>query len=254
MNVVFIGSGNVATHMAQAFKSAGCNITQVISKTLENAQMLADRVGAIALTDFSMMMRDADFYVISVSDHSITTVAKYLEAIDGIVVHTSGATAMNALNKCRHYGVLYPLQTFSKATSLDFSGVPLFIEASDNESLKVLNTVACRLSKKVYNVNTEQRGVLHLSAVFVCNFVNQLYQLGAELMKDNQLDFEMLRPLIMETAMKVQNRFPYEVQTGPAVRGDQRTINNHLKMLEPAPALNDIYQLLSDSIKKTHEY
>lgn len=254
MKVVFIGSGNVATHMALAFKEAGHNLAQVFSRNLNHAQELAARVDAIAVDDIAQLDKLADVYVVSVSDSAISEVVQELNGIGGLILHTSGSTAISVLSGYNKYGVLYPLQTFSKSVNLTFKEVPLFVEAGDEASLILLKSLATGLSDKVYEANSEQRRTLHIGAVFVCNFVNQLYQLGAELLEANQLDFEMLRPLIMETARKVQHECPLRVQTGPAVRNDQVTIDSHMELLKTTPELSSIYQILSNSIKKTHQY
>ena len=251
MKVVCIGSGNVATHMAAAFKAKGHDLIQVWSRNPDHAADLAKSLGAAHSSDLGDIDRSADIYMIAVKDDAIASVAEALVDTDGLVVHTSGATSLETLSSLKHYGVLYPLQTFSKAKALDFSEVPLCIEAMDTAVLQKLRAVAEELSRLVYNVDSEQRKVLHLAAVFACNFVNHLYDLGERVLSDHQLGFEMLRPLIMETALKVQEELPARVQTGPAIRGDKQTMVKHLEMLNSLPHLQDIYQTLSKSIKKS---
>ncbi|RZL17927.1 MAG: DUF2520 domain-containing protein, partial [Pedobacter sp.] len=162
-------------------------------------------------------------------------------------------TPLDALASLKHYGVLYPLQTFSKDKALDFSQVPLCIEAGDLNSFEVIEGLAKSLSKAVYSIDTSKRKVLHLAAAFACNFVNQLYTLSNDLLATNQLGFDLLRPLILETAEKVQQLLPAEAQTGPAVRRDEKTLSSHLELLQGQPELTHIYQTLSDSIKKSHQ-
>lgn len=252
MDVICIGSGNVATHMAQALKASGANLLQVWSRNPTHAESLARLVGAQPVTDFNAINRNADLYVIAVKDDAIGMVAAELKGINGLIVHTSGATALSILASLQNHGVLYPLQTFSKDREIDFRKIPLCIEAPDDVMLTRIESIASLLSDSVYHINSNQRKSLHLAAVFACNFVNQLYVLGNQILEHNHLDFELLRPLIMETAMKIQHELPVNVQTGPAVRGDRQTMDNHLQLLGARPDLAEIYETLSKSIKKTH--
>jgi len=252
MKLVCIGSGNVATHMAQAFRSAGHEILQVWSRDMDHANVLAQKIGAVAIADLEAVDVYADLYLISVKDDAISDIAAKLKDVKGLVVHTSGSTDISVLNACSRYGVLYPLQTFSIAKALDFSQVPLCVEAVNTFELKCLKDLARELSTNVYESNSEQRRSLHLAAVFASNFSNHLYHLSNLILNEQGLDFDMLKPLIMETAAKVQQEIPLSVQTGPAVRQDEQTIQRHMAMLQSKPQLSEIYKILSDSIKKTH--
>ncbi|WP_449438747.1 Rossmann-like and DUF2520 domain-containing protein [Pedobacter steynii] len=252
MKVVCIGSGNVATHLANALKAKGVNLIQVWSRDLTNASELAKTINARAISNLNEIDRSADLYIIAVKDDAIPTITESLKDVNGLVVHTSGATAIDTLSAHRNYGVLYPLQTFSKAKSIDFVDVPLCIEANNADSLELLKKVANKLSSPVYEVNSEKRKILHLAAVFACNFVNHLYVLSDKVVEHFGLDFEILKPLIMETALKVQTELPINVQTGPAVRNDEQTMIKHQDLLSDMPELKEIYQTLSKSIKKTH--
>ncbi|TDQ08531.1 Rossmann-like and DUF2520 domain-containing protein [Pedobacter metabolipauper] len=253
MKIVCIGSGNVATHIAQAFTIAGASIVQVWSKQIQHAALLANTVDAAAITDPGAIDQSADLYIIAVKDDAILEMVQALKSVKGLVVHTSGSTPIEVLSPLSSYGVLYPLQTFSKVKELDFKKIPLCIEAKDHDTLEALKNIASRLSPLVYIVNSDKRKILHLAAVFACNFVNHLYTLSEQILKDNALDFDMLRPLIMETAEKVQAELPGHVQTGPAVRKDEQTIERHLGLLQAMPQTKEIYQTLSESIKKTHQ-
>lgn len=254
MDVVLFGSGNVATHLAKALKAIGENILQVYSQNLDNAKLLANEIGAEAISSYADLINTADLYIISVKDDAIDEVAAQLENVNGLVVHTSGTTDINVLSKHGlRAGVFYPLQTFSKAKSVSFYNIPICIEAETEADLRTLEKLATSLSNKVYNLDGEKRKVLHLTAVFACNFPNHLYALAAKILDSNQLEFDILRPLILETADKVMTNLPIDVQTGPAVRDDQSTINKHLNMLKNLPELQEIYQTLSNSIKITHK-
>lgn len=252
MKIVCLGAGNVATHMANAFKENGAEIAQVWSRDLINAQALAIDVGAEAISDLKEVDAYADLYLIAVKDDAIAKVAKGLKNINGLVVHTSGATGMDVLQDHKDYGVFYPLQTFSKSQPIDFIHVPLCLEANTEENMTSLQMIAMKLSPLIYEVDTRKREILHVAGVFACNFVNHLYELSNQILKKNDLDFEMLRPLIMETASKVQEALPEDVQTGPAIRNDKKTILKHEELLKKTPHLQEIYKNLSNSIKKTH--
>lgn len=251
MKIVCIGSGNVGTHMANAFKENEADIVQVWSKDPANAATLAFETGAQAIAHLEDIDLNADLYLIAVKDDAIAKVVKSLKTVNGLVVHTSGATDMNVLSGIKNYGVFYPLQTFSKEEPIDFIHVPLCLEANNAENLSALRLIAVKLSPLIYEVNSEKRKILHLAGVFACNFVNHMYRLSQQIVEKQGLDFEILRPLIMETAVKAQNALPEDVQTGPAARNDKQTILKHEELLQKSPHLLEIYKILSNSIKKT---
>ncbi|ACU05411.1 MULTISPECIES: Rossmann-like and DUF2520 domain-containing protein [Pedobacter] len=251
MKIVCIGSGNVGTHMANAFKENEADIVQVWSKDPANAAALAFETGAQAIADLEDIDLNADLYLIAVKDDAIAKLVRALKAVNGLVVHTSGATDMNVLSGIKNYGVFYPLQTFSKEEPIDFIHVPLCLEANSAENLSALRLIAVKLSPLIYEVNSEKRKILHLAGVFACNFVNHMYRLSQQIVEKQGLDFEILRPLIMETAVKAQNALPEDVQTGPAARNDKQTILKHEELLQKLPHLLEIYKILSNSIKKT---
>jgi len=248
MRITIIGSGNVATHLAAALKNAGHKIVQVYSPNYQNASLLAYHVGADAISDFSAINgANTDLFIMSVKDDAIADACQKLAIHQKIIAHTSGATA---LLPGVNMGVFYPLQTFSKTKELDFSQVPLCIEGSDDQTTETLEQLAHTVSKNVYRVSSDQRKILHLAAVFACNFPNALYAVAQGLLAEYQLDFNMLRPLILETAEKVQQNLPATVQTGPAVRRDEKTMQYHLNLLNHRPELQDIYRSLSQQIIK----
>lgn len=254
MNIVCIGSGNVATHLAIALKAVGADIVQVWSRDIKNAEVLAALTKAAPISKWADLDLFADCYLIAVKDDAIAEIAAHLTEVRGIVVHTSGATPLNALTGSgTGYGVLYPLQTFSKTKAVDLTRVPFCIEAESPQTLDKISAIAHLLSPLVSQVSSAQRKILHLAAVFACNFSNHLYHLSAELLEKHQLKFDLLKPLILETAEKVQSALPGTVQTGPAVRNDQETIKRHLDLLNGSPELQEIYATLSNSIKKTHQ-
>lgn len=252
MNIVLLGSGNVATHLAIALRAVGENVIQVFSPNLINAKALADKIDAEPVSNYAEINASADLYIISVKDDAIAGVAENIKQVAGLVVHTSGTTDIDVLSSVfKRTGVLYPLQTFSKHKTISFDHLPICIEAEGDGQLEVIRKLATKLSDRVYELNGEKRKVLHLAAVFACNFPNHLYALSNQILKQNDLDFEIIRPLIAETADKVMINLPENVQTGPAVRADETTLNKHLSMLNDMPELQNIYQILSDSIKLT---
>ena len=254
MNIVLLGSGNVATHLGRAFKMAGQTIVQVWSPTLENATELADSVAAQATADLEDINTNADIYIIAIKDDVIREVAMALKLEDKLIVHTSGTTGLEALSGCsERTGVLYPLQTFSKGKAVDFRSVPIAIEGSSEEVTESIRALADRLSEKVYVMSSEQRKTLHIAAVFASNFTNHLFAIAHELLREQNLDFNLVRPLIEETADKIRLNDPEKVQTGPAFRKDELTMQAHIDLLSDKPELQNIYRNLSQSIVNLHE-
>lgn len=251
MRITIIGSGNVATHLAAAFKNAGHVIVQVYSRAVQNAALLAYHVKAEAIDDLAAINPETDLFVIAVKDDVIGLIAEQIAKHDKLIVHTSGATDLYALTAFTdNAGVFYPLQTFSKTKEVEFLKVPLCIEGADENITKQLLELARTISNNVSVVNSTQRKTLHLAAVFACNFPNYLYGIAQQLLAKDALDFNLLRPLIAETAGKVQSQLPQSVQTGPAAREDENTMNFHLQLLSDEPQLQEIYRLLSQGIIK----
>lgn len=251
MNIVILGSGNAATHFGQAFQQLGHQIVQIYSKTKANADALAFALQCTGTDDLSQLLRNADLYLIAVSDEAIPTLVETMpQDIKGIVVHCSGATDMAILNRFRNYGVIYPPQSLSKNKAVDFSLIPFCVEGSDTSIANSLLQLARTFSSRSILCNSQQRLAIHLSSVMVNNFSNILYQFAYELLEEHNLSFDLVRPIILETAEKVQNHVPITVQTGPAIRGDEATQQKHLKFISNKPDLQQIYQLLSHQITK----
>lgn len=253
MRITIIGSGNVATHIAAAFKNAGHRIIQVYSRNLQHAAMLAYHIGAEATDDLNTILPDTDIFVISVKDDAIAGMVEALIKHQKLIIHTSGATGLSTVRAFTDYaGVLYPLQTFSKSKEVDFLTVPLCVEGADDSITALLKQLAATISNNVYVVSSANRKILHLAAVFACNFPNYLYGIAQQLLAEHDMEFNMLKPLIMETAQKVQEQLPELVQTGPAVRNDRVTMDAHLQLLSNQPQLQEIYTLLSQGIIKNN--
>ncbi|MFC3198590.1 Rossmann-like and DUF2520 domain-containing protein [Parapedobacter deserti] len=251
MDIVLLGSGNVATHMGRALVSSGHRVVQVYSPTITHATVLGDTINARAIDDLAAVESVADVYIIAVKDDAIAQVAAQLPTSSkSIVVHTAGSVAMEVLAEhAERYGVVYPVQTFSKAKPVDFSLIPVAAEASDDATYQQLATLAGSLSNRVFPCDSRQRLALHVAAVFACNFTNHLYAIGADILREHGLDFELIRPLILETAEKVMQYRPKDVQTGPAVRNDMGTMQKHLALLKDQPELAELYELISDQVR-----
>ncbi len=254
MKVVIIGAGNVATHLVHALKKINVEITQIWSFNYQNAQVLAKSVNATAINSLKEIDNKAQIAFIAIKDDSIETIAKEIPAFKGLVLHTSGSVSVNVfLGLLENYGVFYPLQTFSKNKALNFKTIPICIEANNDQNLNTLKTFANLLSNHVVEIVSQERKILHLTAVFACNFTNHLYAISQQILEKNNLKFDILRPLIAETAAKVQNTLPLNVQTGPAIRNDKETIKKQEILLQNEPEVLEIYKILSSHIKKIKE-
>ncbi len=227
---------------------------QVWSRNNENAISLALDIGADSILSIADLSNEVEMVVLAISDDAIESVSAQVPQLPGrIIVHTSGSTNISVLAKSAlNYGVLYPIQTFSKNTDLDFSLIPLCVEGNNAETEQQIYEIAKSLSDKVQIVNSENRMYLHIAAVFACNFTNYFYQIGTEICEKANLDFNLIRPLIQETADKVMLNSPINVQTGPAKRNDVLTMDKHLALLQKQPDLQYLYQVISQDIVKKY--
>lgn len=255
MKIALLGSGNVAFHMSKAFIKAGHSITQVWSRNPNHAVSFALETGADSINSIESILPDIDIIIIAVNDNGIEKVTSQIPHHSRqLVLHTSGTTPLSVLEKyIPNCGVMYPLQTFSKLVDVDFSSVPLCIEGNNPEALHQIKAIATQLSKNINEVNSHQRALLHISAVFACNFTNHFYYIAQQILENNNLNFDLLRPLIQETTDKVMLNMPSEVQTGPAYRNDEQTIEHHLAILQTQPKWQELYQKLSQDIVKIHQ-
>lgn len=251
--IVCIGAGNLAVNLAKALYRKGFRIVQVYSRTEEAASALAQCVEAEWTTDLGQVTPDGALYIVSLKDSAFVELLPQIvrNKKDALWVHTAGSIPMDIWKgSTARYGVLYPLQTFSKQREVVFDNIPFFIEALRAEDVELLKSIAATLSNKVYEADSVQRKSLHLAAVFACNFTNHLYVLAADLLKKYNLPFDAVLSLIDETARKVHELPPLEAQTGPAIRYDENVINNHLTMLADDPEVQAIYRMLSESIHR----
>lgn len=249
INVTILGAGNVAQHLYKAFSiSDKVRINQWYNRHLEHLQMFKNEVEII---DDITLLKEADVYIIAISDDAVAKLSKQLPFSNKLVVHTSGSVNLHHLDKKNHRGVFYPLQTFSKNAELSFNDVPICIEVEHKVDYHILIDLAIAIGSPYHRVNSPQRAALHLAAVFVNNFSNQLYRVAHEITESEGVDFNILKPLIKETAKKVDTLSPYMAQTGPAKRNDKKTIKKHLATLDKE-IHKDIYKLLTKAIKETH--
>ncbi len=249
ISVIILGGGNVATHLFKAFsKAENVSVIQWFNrhiKTIDTYKTMTE------VTDDLSKLKDADIYILAVSDDAISELSSQLPFKNKLVVHTSGSVSVYDIDKKHKRGVLYPLQTFSKNANIDFVNVPICIETIDKKNYPILKKLATSIGSPIKRINDDQRRVLHLAAVFVNNFTNQLYRIGHEITESEGAEFDLLKPLILETAKKIEDLSPYMAQTGPAKRNDKKTIKKHLKALENEHH-KAIYKLLTESIQKTH--
>ena len=271
MKIVLIGAGNLATHLGKALHAAGHDMLQVFSRTMQSAETLASLLDAEPLTDIAQVRDDADVYIFSVKDSALLQLVAQLcrHEADGLVedgavnalrkakkgehervfLHTAGSMPLSVFKgMAQHYGVLYPMQTFSKQREVDFSIIPCFVEANDEFAQKQIEGMAREISGRVYQLSSEDRKYLHLSAVFACNFANHCYAISQELLEEHGIPFDVMLPLINETAAKVHEMKPKEAQTGPAVRYDENVIGKQSKLLENHPHFKKVYDSMSKSI------
>ncbi|MCB4808405.1 DUF2520 domain-containing protein [Tamlana sp. 62-3] len=249
ISVVILGAGNVATHLFKALqKSNEVSVKQWYNRNIKSISSFKNDV---EITDNLNDLVEADVYILAVSDDAVSELSSQLPFENRLVVHTSGSVNIHDLDKKHKRGVFYPLQSFSKNAKIDFANVPICIETIEKPCYHTLKAIAISLGSPTKKVNSNQRGVLHLAAVFVNNFTNQLYRVAHEITESEGAEFDLLKPLILETALKVQDHSPYMAQTGPAKRNDKKTIKNHLKLLN-SEHHETIYKLLTESIQITH--
>ena len=248
MQIVLIGSGNVAFHLAKAFTEAQIPISQIFGRNTTELQKISEQFSIPFSTE---TLADADLYIISVSDSSITEVSSLIKNKNVLVAHTSGSVSREALNGNYRKSVFYPLQTFSKSKNLDYSKIPFFIDAENENDEEILKNLASKISKNVMLANDEKRKYIHLTAVFACNFVNHLFARAKEISDSQGIPFDYFLPLIDETTQKIHELEPKLAQTGPAIRNDEKVLKLHESLLTDEEKLK-IYKTLNESIKKMY--
>lgn len=253
MKLVIIGAGRLATNLGRALLNAGHDIMQVYSRTMESAQEAAAIMGGMPVTSTDKITKDADVYICAVSDSALPNLLPVLckGREQKVWLHTAGSLPLDMFKgMALHYGVLYPMQTFSKETVADFSHIPCFVEANDELATRTIVQMATDISDNVSPLSSADRKYLHLAAVFACNFANHCYTLAADILEKHGMDFSVMLPLIDETTRKVHTMHPRQAQTGPAVRYDENVIREQSQMLRNDPFAKEIYDRMSISIHK----
>jgi predicted short-subunit dehydrogenase-like oxidoreductase (DUF2520 family) len=247
MDIVIIGTGNTASILGHKLKAAGHDILQIYGRNAKTASDLAYELDTESTNYWAVVNRNADVYLLAVSDIAVAEVVKELALPDKTIVHTAASVSKEVLNKAEHYGVFYPLQSLKKDSTY-LPDIPIIIDASDEMTLGVLHNLANSITDKVIKAGDEERMKLHLAAVLSNNFVNHLYALAESYCQKEGLDFRLLIPLIKETALRVETISPLQAQTGPALRHDISTIQKHEELLVNYPHLRKIYHLFTESI------
>lgn len=257
-NITIIGAGNVAWHLSHSFAESGHRVVQIISRSKKSAKKLADELGCPHSTNLKKIDQSSDVVLICVNDDEISKVAKAISSSipkQAVLAHTSGSVSKNVLRPAtKHFGVFYPLQTFTTGRKLNMKVVPVLIEGSGLHSLRILKHLAKSLSEKVFKVDEEKRKMVHLAAVFANNFTHHLFVMADEFLRNKKLPNKILMPLIEETAKRIISAVDLKLmQTGPAKRRDQNVITQQLKMLRSFKRYRDVYRILTSSIQKFHE-
>ncbi len=254
LSFCFIGAGNLATHLAQIIQQKVGPVIQVYSRTRESASDLATKLQTSFTISPESITREADIYFVALKDSALHEVLRKVDLKNKLLVHCSGSLPLSVLNcYSENTGVLYPLQTFSKNRRPDFSTIPVFIEANSENNGKILVQIASAISSKVSVLDSGKRKSLHVAAVFASNFVNHFYTLAADYLDSQHISFEVLHPLILETALKAREMSPEKAQTGPAVRFDRNIIDAHLDKLDKFPKMKELYNSITTSIFERHQ-
>ncbi len=255
MKVVCIGAGKLANQLMPALQSAGCEIMQIYNRTAEPAKILSDKLDAIPYTTIiAQMVNDADAYFFTIADDAVPLIADQVNSLvtkNALGVHCSGSLSLDVLPFLNKAG-FYPLQSFSEHHDVSWKFIPIIITTDDESIWMTLDEIASKMSSAVYRMTDYQKSLLHVAAVFANNFSNHMLALAETICKTNNLPFEILKPLIMETFSKAIISGPSSSQTGPAIRGDAKTIEKHMQLLSNYPELGEVYRVVTESIIKGH--
>ena len=247
--LTLVGAGNVAWHMGKALSQKGYVIKQVLDRTASSSKQLANELKAELSGTPEDGIAGADACLICVSDDAIAAVIEQLKPGNCLLMHTAGSVPLDVFRKnADNYGVLYPLQTFTKGRPLDYSRIPFLTEANTPGNLNLINQIASSVSNHVMEANSTQRLFIHLAAIFASNFSNHMYALAEKLAAEYNMPFDLLKPLIAETTAKAMDMSPQKAQTGPAARGNVKVIEKHLELLKDHPGMQELYRMISKSI------
>lgn len=248
ISVFFIGSGRIAAHLADAFSKTDIELKGVHSKTLTHAQAFADKYQIPVFENIHQIPNNIDVYILAVNDDQIELVSSLIN-VNGIVAHCSGLKDLNSIKNSENKAVIWPLQSFSKDKKVNFKEIPILLEANSDENYRIIEALSERISHKLIECSSEKRRFYHLAAVFVNNFSNHLFVQAEEILSQQNLDYKLLLPLMKESIEKLNFLSPKDAQTGPASRGDESTMANHLNLLSENKTAKEIYTLLSHSIQ-----
>jgi predicted short-subunit dehydrogenase-like oxidoreductase (DUF2520 family) len=247
--IVIIGAGKLASHLGLAFVKQGIIVRQVYNRTRAPGLKLAKRIGSTFTADIREINPEASVYIMAVSDSGLEQLAGRLKLRNKLVIHTSGAIGMDILQQVsKNIGVFYPVQTFSQKTSVDFRKIPVCLEANSVVAERQLTGLAEKITGKIYYLDSDKRRLLHLGAVFSANFTNFMFTVAEELMVESGIDFDLLKPLIGQTARNTDHGNLFKYQTGPAFREDSKVIAIHRGLLASHPDYLEIYNLISENI------
>lgn len=254
-SITIVGAGNVGHNFGLGFRQAGFLIHEIYSRTQNSAILLSQTLNCSYTTKLNELSNKADFYILAVNDDALADVIDQIPFKDKPIVHTSGSTPISVFeNKgIQNYGIYYPVQSFSKNETESLAPIPICIEGNNAEMENLLISLASSVSTKVFSMDSQKRKALHVASVFANNFANQMFQIAYEVLKENQISFEIIRPLIEKTSSKINNELPLNTQTGPAMRDDKKLIENHLNYLEQYPDYKAIYDLVTKAIYKSHQ-
>jgi predicted short-subunit dehydrogenase-like oxidoreductase (DUF2520 family) len=256
-NVTFIGAGNLAWHLAPALDNTQFAVKQIYSQTRKHAAALAENLyQAEVKSSLDFSASPSRIFILAVSDDAIQEIAQEIILPENaILIHTSGSQPLSILGYAAtsNLGVLYPLQTFTKGQKVDFKEIPFFVESENEETEKIVMAMAKAISKKVYKISSSERKALHVAAVFASNFTNHMLAIAQEILEENEMDFELLKPLIVETINKSLEIGPAHAQTGPAKRGDLKILDRHIAFLQGDKKLEQIYKIISQHILDKYE-
>lgn len=251
--ITIVGAGNVGHNFGKGFKNAGYIIHEVFSKTQKSASLLGHSLSCDYTTDLSALKKDTDLILLAVNDDVLESVISQIKIKDKLIIHTSGSTPISVFeaHKFSNYGILYPVQSFSKNETESLEPIPFCVEGNNDKTSEMLYSLARSVSRKVYAMDSEKRKSLHVAAVFANNFSNHMFHIADDLLRSHDISFEVIRPLLEKTASKIHSERPKDVQTGPAARNDRKVIEEHLKYLEHNKDYQELYRKITDSIYKS---
>lgn len=257
IRIVLLGAGNMATNLGCALRDAGCQIVQIYSRTMASASELASMLSCEAVDDLDALNKAADLYIVSLTDNALVELGPTLPSLvpEKLWVHTAGTVGMDIFGESTsRIGVFYPMQSVSKAQVISLEEAPIFVEATQDDDQNFLFSLAKTITRNAYEASSKQRQAMHLAAVFINNFSNQIYACAEKILKENELPFDIMLPLVDNTAAKVHGLSPVDAQTGPAKRLDYDVMRKQHEMLEHNPLYQDIYKLMTEAIIYTQSH